>query len=401
MNQAFFARNRQTLIDTLSGGFVVLSAYSLLQRSNDAAHGFQQEANFWYVTGITEPDWLVILDGMSGKSWLVSPAVDDVHRTFEGELSDQEAVAISGISTVIPYDEYEALLRRLAKNHSVVRTVKEHPHSSYYNFIENPAQKRLVSVLDRIFTSVLDCRKELAQLRAIKQPEEIVAIKKAIKQTTQAFEVVRDVLPNLRYEYEVEAEFIYQFKKHGLDHAYDPIVAGGKNACTLHYGKNSAKLKKNSLLLMDIGALYDGYAADITRTFSYGQPTNRQQQVHAAVKTAHETIIALLKPGLSMKEYDETVDHIMKRALVGLRLMKNEADDNTYRRYFPHAISHGLGIDVHDSLGGIGHFQPGMVLTVEPGIYIPEEGIGVRIEDDILITEKGHENLSRHLSTDL
>jgi Xaa-Pro aminopeptidase len=204
------------------------------------------------------------------------------------------------------------------------------------------------------------------------------------------------------YEYEIEAAFTHAFRSNGATgHAYDPIVAGGKNACTLHYNDNNMALPKNGLVLMDIGARVGGYAADITRTYAIGTPTQRQKDVHAAVESAHHAIITLLRPGASVIEYHDSVDAIMKEALIGLGLMQSVDDTKAYRTYFPHAVSHGLGIDVHDGLGRPETFQPGMVLTVEPGIYIPSEGIGVRIEDDILITDTGHRNLSAALPTSL
>lgn len=398
----FFVSNRRRLTErSISGGLVVVSAYTQLQRGNDAAFAFEQEANFWYLCGIEEPDWRLIVDGTREKSWLVAPELDIVHQTFDGSLPHSEALKISGANEVISHDQALKLLRELAKKHSVVYTIGEHPHKEHFNFVENPAQKKLAHVLDRIFSSVHDCRKDLAQLRAIKQPEEIVAMKKTIRLTCDAFDIVKQKLPELRYEYEVEAEFDYYFKKHGSRHGYDPIVAGGKNACTLHYMKNSSTLKKGSLLLLDIGAKHGGYSADISRTFSVGQPTKRQIEIHSRVEAAHKNIIKLLRPGLAVSDYSSKVDEIMKQALIDLGLMKQFEDDVTYRQYFPHAISHGLGIDVHDSLGGSDVFMEGMVLTVEPGIYIAKESVGVRIEDDILITAKGYTNLSGSLSTEL
>jgi len=246
---------------------------------------------------------------------------------------------------------------------------------------------------------VIDCRKDLAQLRAIKQPEEIKAIQRAIRLTVDGFEHIKQAIESHGYEYEIEAEFSYFFRSHGASgHAYEPIVAAGKNACTLHYVANNDPIKKNSMVLMDIGAEVDGYAADITRTIQKGVATKRQLAVHAAVEEAQRRIIQLLEPELSVEEYQRSVDEIMSEALKRLGLY---AGEESLRRYMPHAVSHGLGIDVHDSLGGTRYLQPDMVLTVEPGIYIPEEGIGVRIEDDILITDKSHRNLSQRLSTSL
>jgi Xaa-Pro aminopeptidase len=152
------------------------------------------------------------------------------------------------------------------------------------------------------------------------------------------------------------------------------------------------------LVLLDIGARCAGYPADITRTYAVGEPTERQRAVHNAVRDAHTQIISLVRPELSFAQYQDEVDVIMKDALHQLDLLHTEAD---YRRYFPHAIGHGLGIDVHDSLGGFEVLRPGMVMTVEPGIYIPEEDIGVRLEDDILITDSGCTNLSEALSLEL
>ncbi|MET0980028.1 MAG: aminopeptidase P family protein [Candidatus Saccharimonadales bacterium] len=402
MNANFFQRSRQLLAERLNGGVVVLSAYAQMQRSNDMAFHFEQEANFWWLTGIEYPDWWIIIDGTRGKSWLVAPKISQSHEIFDGSLSAEVAKDISGVDSVIGDDEAQNILRELAKRHSVAYALGDQPHAEHLDFILNPAIKSNKERVARLFSTVQDCRKELAQLRAIKRPDEIAAMKSAIATTIEAFEVVKKKLPSCRYEHEVEAEFNYYFRTHGADgHAYDPIVAGGKNACTLHYVANNQKLKKRQLLLLDVGARASGYAADITRTFAYGEPTRRQVDVHAAVQLAQRQIIDLIQPNLSVEQYQRDVDRIMIDALKQLGLMSSREDGESYHKYFPHAISHGLGVDVHDSLGSPQFLQDGMVLTVEPGIYIPEEDIGVRIEDDILVTSSGNVNLSARLSTDL
>lgn len=402
MKTAFFQANRQRLADELKGGIAVFSAYAEMQRSNDTAFLFEQEANFWWLSGIEAPDWWLIIDGTRGKSWLVAPTLSEVKTVFDGGLTPDEALKTSGADEVISQDDAGKLLRDLAKKHSVVYALGDHPHVEYFEFTLNPAPKKMHEMLGRIFNSVQDCRKELAKLRAIKQPEELAQMKKAISLTADAFEEVKRQLPKMKHEYEAEAAFTYYFRSRGAaGHAYDPIVAAGKNACTLHYMQNNAKLKKRELLLLDIGARHGGYAADITRTYALGEPTKRQREVHAAVRDAQAEIIALIVPGLPVEEYQRRVDEIMTRSLMELGLMKARDDEKAYRNYFPHAISHGLGVDVHDSLGAPRFLRPGMVLTVEPGIYVPEEGIGVRIEDDILVTENGRSNLSGKLSTEL
>jgi Xaa-Pro aminopeptidase len=398
----FYAENRNRLAKTINGNVIILTAHSKMQRGNDAAHNFEQESNFWYLTGIEASDWRAIVDIDAGKSWLVAPEVSESHQVFDGSLDLNEAMRISGVDGVLSSSEGAAKLNDLSKKYKTVHTIGDHPHLKYFDFVVNPAQKILSEELTEIFTNVHDCRPDLSKLRAIKYPEEIEAIKKAVKLSADIFALVKKKLPDLRHEYEVEAEFTYHSRKNGASgHAYDPIVAAGGNACTLHYGDNKDTLPKNGLLLLDIGARFDGYPADITRTYALGEPSDREKAVHSAVRRAHKEIINILKPGLSFENYQNQVDKIMQREIVGLGLMNSMEDTKNYRKYFPHAISHGLGVDVHDSLGGYTEFMPGMVLTVEPGIYIPEEGIGVRIEDDILITKSGTLNLSGDLSTEL
>jgi len=402
MRSSFFTTNREQLIRQTNGGTIVLSAYAKMQRGNDAAFSFEQEANFWWLSGVDAPDWWLIIDGTRHKSWLVMPDVSDTSQIFDGSLSPEAAKERSGIDAIISHDEAVKILRDLANRHSVVHTLGDQQYAEYLGFTLNPAPKKMYDMLKRTFNVVQDCRKDLAQLRAIKQPEEVVALQQAIDVTIDAFNDVKSAINTFKYEYEIEAEFTYLFQRRGnAKHAYDPIVAAGKNACTLHYDENSAKLKKRELLLLDIGARQSGYPADITRTYAIGEPTKRQISVHAAVVTAQTRIISLLSPNLSVEQYQHEVDSVMVEALLSLGLMSSSRDLELYRRYFPHAISHGLGVDVHDSLGVPKYLQPGMVLTVEPGIYIPEEGIGVRVEDDILITQNGYMNLSARLSTEL
>lgn len=397
MKASFFKNNRQRLMRTVKSNIVILAGHGLMQRTNDTSYGFVQEANFWYLTGIEAPNWQLVIE--KTKSWLIAPDVDDIHHTFDGSLSAASARAISGVDEVVNHDEAKKRISRLAKKYSSVATLGKDPHSARYDFTLNPRIDAPRRGLKKQFKTIEDCRTILSALRAIKQPVEVAAIRKAINLTAEVFESFSKQRSGFTYEYEIEAYFTHYFRHHGATgHAYDPIVASGNNACTLHYIHNADKLDQKNLVLLDIGARVDGYSADITRTYAMGKPSTRQTAVHEAVETAHNEILKLLKPGLKIDDYLEGVDTIMKNALRGLDLLKS-ADD--YRRYFPHAVSHGLGIDVHDPLGRPTEFQTGMIITVEPGIYIPEEGIGVRIEDDILITKTGHENLSAALPTSL
>lgn len=401
LDKSFFTGNRERTYDALKGGVLALSAYAQMQRSNDMAFSFEQESNFWYLTGIDYPDWWLFMDGKRRRSWLVAPTVDERQQVFDGSLGHDAARKVSGIDDVIDRQEADNWLRQAARSHPLAYNVDVPQHSDVFGFTLNPVAREMRARLERIFTKVEDFRHDLAQIRAIKQMAEIAAMQTAIDLTVKSFGKVYSNLASYRYEYEVEADFTADFRRAGAaGHAYDPIVAAGSNACTLHYTHNNDRLKKGQLLLIDIGARHHGYAADITRTYAFGKPTKRQQDVHDAVRIAQQQIIELIQPGLPVEEYYQKADRIMQDALINLGLINDHADP-AYRTYFPHSVGHGLGIDVHDALGRPRYLQPGMVLTVEPGIYIPEEGIGVRIEDDILITESGYKNLSSKLSTNL
>lgn len=399
MDSTFFSGNRQALLDQLKkGALVVMTGYGEVQRSHDSAHRFEQEANFWYLTGVEQADWWLIVDGTHGTQWLVAPDLDEIQQVFDGAADTERAKTVSGIKTILTRDEAMRRLRDLAKQHSIVYTTEQPAYlRDHAHFQLNAAQAELKKVLERTFKNVQVCNRELAVLRTIKKPEEIAAIQKAIKVTITAFERMKGVLPTAKYEYELQAALDYEIRRQGArGHAYDPIVAGNLNACTLHYVHNDAPLAKRSVVLFDIGARIDGYAADISRTYALSAPTKRQEAVHGAVLEAQLSCIELLRPGLAFSDYHDQCEVIMKRALQKLGLSIDR-----YREYFPHAMGHGLGVDVHDPLAGYDSLQPGMVMTVEPGIYIRDEAIGVRIEDDILITDTGHKNLSAALSTAL
>lgn len=386
MNSEFFGQNRRRVLEVIGDRVMLLSAYDKMQHTHDATAPFIQEANFWWLTGLELPGWRLLIDGRSREVALMRPSLSKVEKLFESYYSESDACDVSGVAQFIAS---ESLSEKLAGRQ--VYVLKPHTRTALHS-TPNPADARIWRQAQQVADSVHDGRQLLSRLRAIKQPAEIAAIEHAIDITVRAFKRTAPLIPQLVNEAEVAAEFTYDFMKQGARHAYEPIVAAGKNACTLHYDKNNAPLE--GVVLLDIGARHDGYSADISRTYAYTRPTERQLHVHQELYRAHQAIIALLKPGLSIEAYLKAVDTSMKQALVSLGLIRDSSDTEGYRRYFPHAISHGLGVDVHDSFGGAEAFAEGMVLTVEPGIYIPEEGIGMRIEDDVLITATGHRNLS-------
>lgn len=394
---SFFADNRGKLAKKLEGGLVVVTANSEMQRRADMSHAFEQEANFWYLSGIEVSRWKLIHDGIRHHTWLVRPSISEIERVFDGESDAEILRQLAGADEIVDEADMEQLLRQLKRTHSTVYTVKPEA-ADKYRFVQNPAKKQLNRILERIFPAVVDCSKQIASQRTIKQPNEIKAIERAVRLTVNAFEAIHDQLQICQYEYQVEAIATGLFRQNAAVHAYDPIVGAGKNACTLHYVANRDRLRKKQLVLCDIGASYGGYAADITRTYAYGEVSKRASTVLDTLAQVQREIIRLIRPGVSFESYQQSTVDIMASALDSLGLT-DDTPQELVARYMPHAVSHGLGIDVHDAIAGYREFAPGMVLTVEPGIYVPSEAIGTRIEDDILVTDTGHRVLSSKLAS--
>ncbi len=394
MNSDFFSSNRSRFCDGLKpNSFVVLTAFTRMQQTNDGAAPFVQESNFWYLTGVGEPDWLLIINVDSGEEWLVAPQLSFVHKAFDGDFLPEQAMAVSGVKTVMDRKHGREIFKKMLATKRCAYVVKP-ANVRAYGFVPNPAQSRLLGKLKD--TETIDARPILAKMRAIKQPEEIAALQKAINVTLDGLAAVEKKLNNMCYEYEVDAELTSEFRRHGATHGFDPIIAAGKNACVLHYPLPKDSMAKDSWLLMDVGAKTDGYTADVTRTFAIGQPDARHQAVYNAVQRAQDFAIGQLREGVSAKEYLTKSYQNIGQELKKLGLIEQiKMDSTSVFKYMPHAISHGIGIDAHDPLGQPKHFCQNMALAVEVGIYIPEEGIGVRIENDVLITKDGVENMSK------
>ncbi|QQS19579.1 aminopeptidase P N-terminal domain-containing protein [Candidatus Saccharibacteria bacterium] len=401
----FFAGNRKRLYESMSqDGLCVVGAHGILQRSRDTTFPFAQDKNFWYLTGLDMPDAVLVMAG--NREYLILPKRSREQDIFDGAFDLKHVAARSGLHELLDNTEGWRQLRADVKRYEVVSTLFSEPsYDRRHGVYVNPARNRLIGRLRRLQSGIAlaDIRPNLAELRMIKQPAEIAAVSQAVAITTRAIDAMRSsaVLAGFATEYEFEAALSQSFRAQGArGHAYDPIVASGSNATTLHYIANSAQLAAGQLIVVDVGAEVEEYAADITRTVACEQPTHRQQTVLAAVRDVQQYALTLLKPGVLLQEYEKKVGQKMATALVELGLISDATDTMSMRNYFPHATSHFLGLDVHD----VGFYDrplaAGVVLTCEPGIYIAEEGIGVRLEDDVLITESGHTNLSRDCSYD-
>ena len=402
----FFAGNRERLRQLFTGTApIVITANGLLQQATSEPYRFRQDGSFWYLTGIDEPDIILVMD--KGREYLIVPGREASREAFDGAIQFEELTRRSGIAEVLREKEgWKHLESRVKKVRHIATLAANPPYIEGLGMYANPSRAMLIKQLKDINSDMelLDLRQHVSRMRMVKQPAELEVLQAAIDVTLDTLkEVTRpNRLAKYAYEYEVEADITRGFRRRGADgHAFWPIVAGGGRACTLHNINNNAALASDELLTIDVGASVGHYCADITRTIALGaRPSRRQQSVHEAVEQAQDYAYSLLKPGVMLRDYEKQMEQFVGEKLRELGLIKSIEHDQV-RRYFPHATTHFLGIDVHDS-GDYDHpLEPGVVITVEPGIYIPEEGIGVRIEDDVLITANGCEILSQKLPREL
>lgn len=397
---SFFSGNRTRLRGLCEADApIVIAANGRMQKSADINFPFQQDSNFWYLTGIDEPEAVLVID--TDETYLIMPAMTDYLSYFYGQMHEDALQKVSGIDAI--YDEEKGWRKLRTRLRKVKKAYTISPPPDYldvYNMYTNPTRRVLVERISEADakTEVIDVRSHLMAMRMVKQKCELQTLQAAVDLTVQAFTDIKG--QKFTTEKELEAAFSVYFLQHGQrDHAYEPIVASGKNACLMHTSSTRQKLEKSNLVLMDIGAAVDGYAADITRVFAISAPSKRQREVYAAVLTVHSFALGLVKPGVSIRANEKQIEAYMGEQLMQLGLIK-KPEREAIRHYFPHATSHFLGRDVHDLGDYDAPLAENMVLTIEPGIYIPEEGIGIRIEDDILVTKNGCRIMSDALPRD-
>lgn len=401
----FFVANRRRLRELFTGTApIVITANGQLQRGGDSTFRFAQDANFWYLTGIDEPDIILVMD--RSKEYLIVPERTHSRELFDGAVAYDVLSQRSGIANVYGAKEGWDMLAGRAKKVKHVATIAPPPaYIEDFAIYTNPSRASLVEKLKTINESLqlLDLAPHMGRLRMVKQAPEIAAIQAAIDVTIRSIKEALKPAKLRRYthEYHLEAELSRGFRLYGgSGHAFDPIIASGGRSCLIHYLANNGELSADELLLMDVGAEVEHYAADISRTVSLSTPSRRQQNVHAAVLEVQEHAFSILQPGALLRDCEQSIEHFMGEKLRELGLIKTISHENV-RKFFPHATFHFLGLNVHDFGDYDRPLEPGVVLAVEPGIYIPDEAIGVRIEDNILITASGNKVLTKKLSRDL
>ncbi|MBK7939083.1 MAG: aminopeptidase P N-terminal domain-containing protein [Lewinellaceae bacterium] len=414
LSPEFFQYNRKRFVREMKPGtLAIFNANDQMPRSGDQYFSFRQNAGLYYLSGIDQEETMLILfpdcPREGHKEVLLIKRTNEHIAVWEGhKYTKEEAQQASGIEKVYFLDEAEVVLNELIL----------HSEGIYLNINENDRFSSPVEYRDlRYARSIRDrypahalyrAQPILKKLQTVKSHWEIEALQHCIDITGNTFRRVLEFVKPGVWEYEVEAEIIHEFIRSGATgHGYSPIIGSGKNGCVLHYVDNNQQCKAGEVLLMDFGCEYANYNADLTRSIPVsGQFTDRQRAVYNAVHRVLIEASALLVPGNTIDELNKEVGKIMESELLGLGLIsrddveKQDKDKPAYKKYFMHGTSYHLGLDVHDLMNRYEPFRAGMVFTCEPGIYIPEESLGIRIENNILITDNGPVDLFKNIPMD-
>ena len=386
----FFTRNRKKLKGHLDDdSLVLLFSNHRMPRNGDQYFPFRQNSDLFYLSGIEQENTILLIE--KGKDYLFIDEPDSRTSLWEGDrLQSDEAENISGIDNIQWTSDFEKTLGKLMHSKKKLYfNVHEKLNTGGVKSKDEMHLERLRR--DYPFHSFLSLEPIISELRLRKEPEEIDAIKKAIDITGKTLEkVLKRIQPGIS-EKEVEAEINHDFILQGANGlAFEAIVASGRNATVLHYTKNSGICRDRELLLLDFGAEYRNYAADITRTFPVnGRFSSRQRECYQAVLEVMKTVQKDIQPGITIRELNDKVIEKLTEKHIQLGLYKKDdlkdKENPVWKKFFPHGVSHFIGIDVHDYGNKNVILDKGMVISWEPGIYIPEENMGIRIEDDILV----------------
>lgn len=411
IDSSLFIHNRQRLYPLLKPkSMVVLNANDLMPTNADGTMGFKQNSDLFYLSGIDQEETILVLfpdhPDPKFREVLFVRETNETIAVWEGDkLTKIQATERSGISRVHWTNQFETVFSQMVfEADYVYLNTNEHPRSDVQvqsrdaRYIRDFKERYPLHRLERLAPLTY-------HLRTTKQPQEVKLLKKAIDITHDGFlRVLKFTKPNV-WEYEIEAEFAHEFlRQRSKGFAYTPIIAAGKNSCVLHYIENNQPCKEGDILLLDVAAEYANYNADLTRSIPVnGRFTPRQREVYDAVLRVMKAARDMLVTGNVLDEYQIEVAKVMESELLGLGLLtrqdieKQDPDWPAYKKYFMHGTSHLLGLDVHDVGSRYRKFAPGMVFTCEPGIYIRKEELGIRLENNILITETGNIDLMAHI----
>jgi Xaa-Pro aminopeptidase len=391
-------RRNQLAKQLATNSLVFVFAGTTQKKSADAHFLFEVNRNFYYLTGIDEQEAVLVLHNQQGKTheMLFIRDVDPTMEKWNGlYMSKEQAKTISNIETISYLSSFEAIVGRFLSRSTVEVIGVDHERINHTDPISS-AEAFAKEMQHKWLVPVMNVYPMIAALRTIKNDHEVERIKAAIDVTNDAFLNMLQATKSGKYEYQLQAEFEVVLKLNNAKPSFDMIVAASDRACILHYVTNLEKIEDNALILTDMGANLDHYCSDISRTFpSNGKFTEKQKELYNVVLEAMQRVFDAAKPGVTLRELNQIVVEFYQEKLVELDYI---ASPNNVVDVYYHGVSHFLGLDVHD-VGQVDNMklQAGHIITVEPGVYIAKEKIGIRIEDDLLITKDGNINLSSHI----
>ncbi|MCD8538971.1 MAG: aminopeptidase P N-terminal domain-containing protein [Leadbetterella sp.] len=403
-----FALNRKKYLEQMPDGSVsVFAGNDLLPGNADGTFGFIQNSTFFYLTGIDQEDGYLILVKGEGE-WLFIKETSELIKIWDGDrLSKEEAAAVSGIKNIHWLEDFREILDKQVAGKPEVWLHLDTTQAGKFRSFRSKEKWLSDTFRDKYpQAEVRNPEKYINGLRLFKSESELLPLRRAIEITRKGLLRAARFLAPGKYEFEVEAEITHEFMMNrSRFHAFQPIVASGANACVLHYIDNNRRCEDGELVLIDFGAEYGNYKADMTRTLPVnGKFSDRQAEVYSSVLQVMKTLKTLMVNGNTVVNLKQEALNLVGKEMVKLGLASAADVKSTpemVQKYLPHGVSHSLGIDVHDVGDRNTPFAPGMVLTLEPGIYIREEGIGIRLENDILITESGNEDLMAHVPLEI
>ena len=402
MNKEFFENNRRKLIEEVEdNSIIVLFAGNAPKKSGDENYPFTPNRNFYYFTGIDEEGPILIISKIKGiiSERLFIKEIDEERERWVGKsIRSNEAEEISGVKYIDYLGSFYDYLNKVFSETEEINLYLDMERDSFQD-LQGISESFSEEVKKRYpFVRIKNIFPKIIPLRMVKSKEEIEEMKKAIEITIKGVESLMKNAKVGMKEYQLEAYYEFVCRSSGIkDYAFKTIAASGKNATILHYVDNNSETKDGDLILFDLGAQHNYYNADITRTFPVnGVFSERQKEVYNTVLRVNERVIRTIKPGLEYKELNKMATEWIAEECIKLGLIKNKEEVS---KYYWHSIGHSLGLDTHDISNKDRNtiFKEGMVWTVEPGIYIEEESIGIRIEDDVLITSNGVEVLTKDM----
>ena len=403
INKQLFINNRSRFVKKQApNSLAIFNSNDIYNTGADSTLPFTQHRDIFHLSGVDQEESILLLfpdcNNKSHREILFLKETNEHIAVWEGEkLTKEKAFEVSGIKTVYWLNQFETIFRQLViESDAIYLNSNEHLRS---NSQMQTREDRFVSKFIKDFPNHNTKRSAplMHDIRAVKDPIEIELMQQACNITEKGFRRVLKFISNGKMEFEIEAELMHEFLiNRSKGFAYTPIIASGKSACVLHYIENNMACKDGDVILMDFGAEYANYSSDLTRCVPVnGKFTKRQKEVYNAVLNVKNEATKLLKPGILLNDYHKQVGKLMEDQLLQLNLItKNDIkqqDPNwpAYKKYFMHGTSHYIGLDTHDVGSWINPIEKNMVFTVEPGIYIPEENLGIRLEDDVVVQEKG------------